>query len=543
MQPSGASVPQLGPYRLIRELGRGGMSVVHLAADPTGREVAVKVLRPHIAGDATGRGRLAREVRALRRVSGAHVAEVLDADVEHDPPYVVTRFVPGPALDEAVRRDGPMRGDVLARLAAGLADALAAVHAAGVVHRDLKPSNVLLQGAEPVVIDFGIARVADESRLTSVGLCVGTPGYLPPEVVAGAEATPAADIHAWAATVAYAATGRAPFGTGPLEVVLFNVTQGRAELDGVPDSLRPLLEAALARDPADRPTAAELQRNLADSSAAFGFADSQADAVPWWEPAPLDLGAPAATLSLSAVGGTSTRTPTPWEVPPPPSEQTRALTVAHVEAGPPVERWEPVAHPPAATEMPAALPAEPRRHPVLALGLLAMVAVVAALAPVLTAFAVAAAAVALRAGESAYAAGVARLDRRGPRRRDAWLMPLRLPWHLLRSVVANAFFLPLAALLAAPAVLGAALASGTALSRPTDWAAVPLAAAAALATCVLWLGPGGSALRRSTWRTLDRVAPTRTAALSLAAVLVFAVAAAAVVAGATEPAFWPLRQP
>ncbi|MDP9394095.1 MAG: serine/threonine protein kinase, partial [Actinomycetota bacterium] len=245
---------QLGPYTLLRRVGEGGMGVVHAASTPDGRLVAVKVLRPHIAGDDTGRARLAREVRVLRRVVGRNVAEVLDADVDAEPPYLVTRFVDGRPLDDVVREHGPLRGGALLRLARGLARALGDVHAAEVVHRDLKPGNVLLpEDGEPVVIDFGIARVADESPLTMTGFLVGTPGYLAPEIVAGADATPASDVHAWGATVAYAGTGRPPYGSGPLDVVLYNVTQGRPDLDGLPPALVPVVRAALSPDPRSRP--------------------------------------------------------------------------------------------------------------------------------------------------------------------------------------------------------------------------------------------------------------------------------------------------
>ncbi len=177
---TGAGEDRLGPYRLVHQLGEGGMGVVHLALDPTGRAVAIKVLRPHIAHDREARTRLAREVQTLARVQDARVAAVLDADTDGDRPYIVTRYVPGPPLDQVVADTGPLRGDALLRLGRGLSDALTAIHRAGVVHRDLKPANVLLLDGDPVVIDFGIAHVADDIRLTMTGLVMGTPGYLSP---------------------------------------------------------------------------------------------------------------------------------------------------------------------------------------------------------------------------------------------------------------------------------------------------------------------------------------------------------------------------
>jgi hypothetical protein len=255
-------VQQLGPYRLRGKLGEGGMGVVHLGLDPSGRAVAVKVLRAHVAHDPDARARLAREVSTLRRVRHPLVAEVIDADVEGELPYVVTRFVPGSGLDAVVRDAGRLDADRLVRLGRGLSSALGAIHAAGVVHRDLKPANVLMLDGDPVVIDFGIAHVADDVRLTLVGLVMGTPGYLSPEVVDGDPVTPATDWWGWAATLAFAASGRPPFGRGPMDVVIDRVRRGDCDLSGVDARLRPLLAAALAVEPTRRPHALEVLHAL-----------------------------------------------------------------------------------------------------------------------------------------------------------------------------------------------------------------------------------------------------------------------------------------
>ena len=227
----------LGPYRLLKRLGEGGMGVVYLAVDPEQRQVAVKALRPAIASDPNARRRLAREVETMRRVRSPFVAEVLDADVTSDPPYIVTRYVSGQTLEEVVGRSGQLTGTELARLASGLALALAAVHAAGVVHRDLKPGNVMLAGGEPVVIDFGIAQVPDSTRLTQTGMFMGTPGYLAPEVIEGKPSGPASDVHSWGATVAFAATGRPPFGTGAFETIFYRIINSQPDLGGFPAPL------------------------------------------------------------------------------------------------------------------------------------------------------------------------------------------------------------------------------------------------------------------------------------------------------------------
>jgi serine/threonine protein kinase len=252
-------VPErIGPYRQLTRLGAGGMGVVYRGVDPAGRDVAIKVLKPEIAEDPTALRRLAREMDMTRRVRSPHVADVLDGDVTADHPYVVTRFVPGRPLDQVVAEHGPLRGGALRSLTVGLAKALVAIHAAGVVHRDLKPSNVMLVDGEPVVIDFGIAQALDSTRLTQTGMVTGTPGYLAPEVFDEERASPASDVHAWAATVAFAATGRPPFGQGSLEVVFFNILNGRAQLDGVAEPLLSVLRSALVRDPAQRPSAGAL---------------------------------------------------------------------------------------------------------------------------------------------------------------------------------------------------------------------------------------------------------------------------------------------
>src|SRR5499433_317281 len=254
---------RLGPYRLLERIGEGGMGVVFMARDADDQTVALKVLRSVVAEEPMARRRLAREVETMRRVRSPYVAAVIDADLAGDTPYIVTRYVPGQTLEEVVTVDGPLPPRALLRLAYGLADALAAVHAAGVVHRDLKPSNVMLLGELPVVIDFGIAQGPEATRLTMTGMFMGTPGYLAPEVIEGQPSTEASDVHAWGATVAFAATGRPPFGTGPYEGIFYRIMNGQANMAGAPGVLLPLLAAALARDPAHRPPAVQLRAQAA----------------------------------------------------------------------------------------------------------------------------------------------------------------------------------------------------------------------------------------------------------------------------------------
>ena len=254
---------RLGPYRLVRRLGEGGMGVVYLASDASGVQVALKALHPGLAQESNARRRMSREVETMRRVRSRYVAEVLDADLDGDPPYIVTRYVPGLSLDEVVDSAGPLTGPALGRLAYGLAEALSAVHAAGVVHRDLKPGNVMIADGEPVVIDFGIAHLPETTRLTLTGMFMGTPGYLAPEVIEGKESGTASDVHSWAATVAFAGTGRPPYGTGPFETIFYRIVHGAPNLDTLPAPLQPIIVDALSRNPAMRPSASDLGPRIA----------------------------------------------------------------------------------------------------------------------------------------------------------------------------------------------------------------------------------------------------------------------------------------
>jgi serine/threonine protein kinase len=273
------TLDRLGPYRLLRRLGEGGMGVVHLGLDQEGREVAVKVLHPHVAADLKARDRLTREVETMRRVRSPRVAEVLDAELTGPMPYIVTRFVPGRTLEETVLTDGPLSEREVVRLARGLSEALIAIHAGNVIHRDFKPANVMLVNGEPLVIDFGIAHLVDATRLTQTGMFVGTPGYLAPEIIRDDEITQAADVHALAATVFFGATGKPPFGSGTFESVCYNIMEGRANIDQAPPWLRDWLRAAFAVNPGARPNAQGLlamARSLDPSMTAFQETPAQA---------------------------------------------------------------------------------------------------------------------------------------------------------------------------------------------------------------------------------------------------------------------------
>ncbi|MCW2620442.1 MAG: serine/threonine protein kinase [Frankiales bacterium] len=253
----------VGEHRLLGRLGQGGMGVVYLALDPSERAVAVKVLREG-PPDLEGRRRFRQELEALQRVRGHHVVEVLGGDVEADPAWIATRFVAGQRLDDHVERHGPLDDAGLRRLADGLAEALHALHRVGVVHRDLSPGNVLLVDGEPQVIDLGLALLADVTPHTRTGLLLGTAGYLAPEQVVGEPAGPASDVHGWGAVVAFAATGRPPYGTGRPDAVLYRVVHAPPDLDGLPSDLQELVARAMSKDPRARPSPAALGRTLAE---------------------------------------------------------------------------------------------------------------------------------------------------------------------------------------------------------------------------------------------------------------------------------------
>ncbi|MFC9970061.1 serine/threonine-protein kinase [Spirillospora sp. NPDC127200] len=267
--PLRSSDPEtLGPYRLVRRLGRGGMGTVFLGEDAGGRRVAVKVINAELSEDAAFQERFRREVTAARQVRRFCTAAVLDARLDGDPLYVVTEYVNGPTLEEAVQRDGPMRGGDLDALAVGIATALTAIHGAGIVHRDLKPANVLLSPTGPRVIDFGIARALDAGDgPTRTGQFVGTPAYIAPEIVDGAPVSPAADVFAWGCVVAFAGTGRAPFAGRTVPEIIRRVAEAEPDLDGLDPALHGPVRRALEKDPARRPRAEDLLRLLTGQSA------------------------------------------------------------------------------------------------------------------------------------------------------------------------------------------------------------------------------------------------------------------------------------
>src|SRR6266700_814085 len=524
---------RLGEYRLLDRIGEGGMGVVFLARDRGHRTVALKVLRSTVAGDPTARRRLAREVETMQRVRSPNVAEVIDADLDGGTPYIVTRFVPGRTLDDAVTQDGPLRGAVLSGLASGLAEALVAVHAAGVVHRDVKPGNVMMFQGTPVVIDFGIAQGPDATRLTMTGMFMGTPGYLAPEVIEGRPSSEASDVHAWGATVAFAATGRPPYGTGSYEGIFYRIVNGQADLSGVPGPLLPLLAAALARDPAHRPPAVQLR--------------AQAAVI---DPATLvqNHGQPglAAPVIITEVGATRSEA-APAAAPGGPAAYVPPAPVAGGPAGylPPTVTGVPAAGPggmpaPGAAPGAPAVPEPPARarwNPVLVAAAVVLAASVSVILPVAGTVAAVLLFAVLRTAGLVQRRTTARRAARGARAMDPVVTVVSLPWFFLRSLFALLLLAPFA-------LAAAALAAGLAVVAVAGaWPDRALAYGAGALVLFYGFGPGSRVPRTQLRRFFGTF--TKTPAARIVVVLgVVALALAAVSAAVSSPSvFWPTVVP
>jgi serine/threonine protein kinase len=488
MEGVDTSGQKIGRYHLLEKIGEGGMGVVHLATDSQGRRVAIKVLRPGVASDQTALRRLAREVDSMRRVRSPHVAEIVDADVTAEPPYVVTQYVPGRTLEQTVRDRGPLKVNELQRLATGLASALSAIHGAGIIHRDLKPGNVMfLDNGEPVVIDFGIAQGVDATRLTATGLVIGTPGYLAPEIIEGEDAAAPADVHSWASTIAYAATGRAPFGSGTFESIFYKIMEGKPDLDGVPPALLPLVRAAMARNPAERPTAQAL----------IGLTSR------------LDVGAtmfdaPAAphTKPLTAVAAPPLANPRdfrgqlPPAQPPPPPTYGRQPYPQQPQPAPSHER-QPDRAPKPEGPKPYGL------YRLLSFILLAGAVGLAMVVPSVAVIIVLIVMLLLRVADRAHQSLTSKRTRRGPRPADVAGVIVKSPFSVVRGGLTMALISPIG-ILAGVVVLGIAMASKTEM---TIGRALSFSAAAfIIVTC---LGPGSEPARRQLVRVWGAVAPQR----------------------------------
>jgi Protein kinase domain len=520
------------------------MGMVYLARDAEGRRVAVKVLGPAVTADPNARRRLFREVETMRRVRSRYVAEILDADVTGPSPYIVTRYVPGQTLDDTVRTSGPVHGLQLERLATGLAAALAAIHAAGVIHRDLKPGNVMLVDGQPVVIDFGIAHIPDATRLTQTGMVMGTPGYLAPEVIEGQPSTGAADVHSWGATVAFAATGRQPYGAGTYQTIFFRVLQGKAELDGIPAPLLPLVAAALSVNPGGRPSAQVLAEHCAllqldgfGPPAACGPNGTRlaSGAVPWH--ADLD----SSPVRPAGFGPA-------W--PGGPAQAAARVAPFRGPAEEPSYRGPAEAAPDVADLLPPVDYARPAR-PVDGYGQAAPSgARIAGHGLVMLAFGVAAVALSvllpvagtalslavitlLRAADRAQASLAERRSVRGARPSDVFIVVVSAPWTVVRALLATVAIAPFALLVAGGAAAASVILAHTqSLPAAGSWAA-------GAAVAVYAVGPGSRRPRNQLRRISATVIRSR-ASMVVAIIATWALAAATVSSALSQPPLiWP----
>jgi len=328
MEPLRGEDPRLvGRYRLVARLGAGGMGQVFLGFSPAGRPMAVKVVHADLARDRAFRDRFRREVAAARKVSGAYTAAVVDAG-EGDLPWLATTLVAGPSLADTVEQHGPLPEISVWRLAAGLAEALAEVHASGLVHRDLKPSNVLLATDGPRLIDFGISRALDGTAITGTGMVVGTPAFMSPEQASGAPVGPASDVFSYGGVLTFAPTGSGPFGDGNPVAIIYRVVHDEPMLDGLPGALSGLVTSCLAKRPNDRATLPALMEiitaNLAPATSAPSFwPESVADFI-----ASYQARFAADTRAISALPIPERAKPTSPHEPPTPPEDPHLLPEA-----------------------------------------------------------------------------------------------------------------------------------------------------------------------------------------------------------------------
>ena len=469
----------IGDYTLLRVLGEGGMGIVHLARhEPTGQRVALKVLRPQVVGDEEGRRRLAREVGSLQRVRSRWVAEMIDADPWGPVPYVVMRYVPGRPLHDEVAEEGPIRGRDLQWLGRCLIDAIAAVHAGGVLHRDVKPSNVIMEGRTPVLIDFGLARVADDPRITHTGWLLGTPGYLPPEILRGDDATPVTDVHSWAATVAFAATGRPPYGRGPSAAIMDRARRGEHDLDGIEPGLREVLDLALSPEAARRPTVAQLQA--------------------WFRDPALSLAAEADEVLVQPVPLTA---PLSWHVD---DDADDDAEPGLVEADPTL------------VEAPRESPVLRLRRTVLWLLIVLLTAAGFTAAPVPTLALAVGVVTVLRGLSLARSVHVSRRELRGARWHDGPRLVIGTPWHLLRSLPSTAVLVLWAA--------GLAVAGGLLCYAVAATTTITLLVCGAVLAVMLAVGPGAGRVRGPVARLTTPLA-RRLGVWAVAALVIAALAA------------------
>lgn len=564
-----AAGSKLGGYTVVREIGSGAMGAVYRAEDDGGHPVALKMLHRHL-DDPAARERLRREAAALQGLRHPAVARVLDAELEGPEAFIVTELVEGPTLEEEIDERGPLDSRDLFELADQLADALEAVHGTGVVHRDLTPSNVLIARSGPVLIDFGLAQGPGDVRATRTGFVMGTPGYLAPELLDGAEPGPDTDWWSWAAVLAFSGTGRAPFGVRPTELVLRRSRQGQADLDGLPPRTARALGAALRAVPVERWGPDEVARALKAESEAFVAATTGSDGSggptvvlgsgdPRTASTPADLGStrvmPQGLLShpvSEAAGGAGV------------GAAAGAAAVAGAAKGRSVTGRAVGAPRPAPSSVGPAHTPE-RANPTHVTGYRVLFAVMGlALVALGTTRPGIAVVVLLALMIASRLAGIAvdefrnRRARRGPGRGDALVATLLSPWHLVRAVFG---VLPAAAVALCAGVIVVLLglivfAPGNVILAPIQTVearsvggmnepivdSLVLGIAMLVTVVVAWFGPASYGTRVGAGPMLRRIAPS----WGPKVILVLVVLALAVLAaqplfdGSVDVLWWPL---
>lgn len=531
----------IGGYKVVETLGRGGSGAVYKVEDAAGNEAALKLV--DAKSDGIAARRLEREVEALQSLRHPAVPRVIDVEFEEDSTFVVFELVPGVSLFYYVQEHGPLEGEELASFAETIASALEAVHAAGVVHRDVTPSNIMMGTAGPVLIDFGLSHRPEDDRLTRDGLVSGTAGYVAPEVINGTEPGPTADCWAWAATVAFAMTGNAPFGSGT--GAIGKTLEADPELPDVVGAHA--VAAALGRDVEARPGMRDVVAALRGATEALSYVPEQAyaDAM---EPTLVGPGATAVMPAQDASGDSDVMYVGPdvdgsdaddaWV------DGDEDLEYEDTEQDDGSQEGED----PHLWEDEGGAPWRPRRPLTIGAWLTALAAS-AALAPLVSIFAMIFLAILARTAYRRAAALDALHMKRGLRRSDSVVQTIGLPWHLLRATgeVLPAVIVAAAAASGITALLWWMVAEGHVVyggpaGRIWEYATA-LALGAGSAAMILWWGPWMSGTRAGAHRIAGTLAPTKGVA---GAWVVVAIAGIAVVALAVyvqlEPWWWPLAQ-
>jgi serine/threonine protein kinase len=492
---------ELGGYVLHGVLGAGASGTVYRATDAEGIRVALKLLHPEVAAGAEARTRLRREVAAQRRIRSPLVARVVDAELDQAEAFVVTELVEGETLDAAIAKQGPWPSDQLADLGERLVVAIEAVHQAGVVHRDIKPSNVMLRpDGSPVLIDFGIAQGDTSARLTGTGLVAGTPGFVAPELLRGDDPTPGSDRFAVAATLLRAATGRAPFGGGPVDAVLARVLEGAPDTGGLDQPIQQAFRAALSPVEASRLGLDDLVEALRSGQFEEALPPTAHLPGPAAAPTSVAFGGPVgdATQPLSPDGRRELLEPLP----------ASGLPVYAPSAAGATQPGVPdVAPSPGFRDAIGLPPVGPPKCRLLVACLWVAAAVIGAGWPIPTGAVVLVLLILARTVWEAHAAQAERLRRRGPKRSDAARTAVATPWYLLRGLVGSLL----------PAGLGIAVAVGgywliKFAADPDTTRLLWLAGGAvAVGAAIGWWGPSAQETRDGARLALAWLLPTRVA--------------------------------